>query len=1512
MQPAELATSFDTLRAWDGSQARAFEELSYQLLKQDAPVGTTPVRTGNPDGGVEWYATLNDGSEWGWQAKHVHGIANLLTAMETSVRRVVRDRPQTVKLTFIVSWNLATSTRAGERKSQRQKYEDAVDRWKRDIPGAERIDFALNQGSELLDRLSEPEHRGRAWFWWHQPVFTPAWLDERHSQQREAAGERYRPDLQVDLPIQLDIEALGYDDTVVAEFEHLRQRVVATGGRVRLVPSGSAELVESLRHVLESAAALTTVASETILLASTPGTVLATLQSAASRFLEDADTAETIEVNLERRRRDAPRKGRAKGSADSPEVQHRYGFNQLRDAARALDTWLQSPPGSALRRRLYFLTGAAGSGKTHLFLDAVRRALDHGRPALVLPGGGFGRSDLWASICDQLGLGSVGADTLLGAMDSAAEASGRSGRRFVLLIDALNETTDPDFWRIHLPALRAAIVGWPHVALALSCRDTYLEVVDDGNERAHYEQKVHPGFAGREVEATQRYFDHYGLEAPRIPLLVPEFSVPLFLRMYCESLAAANNPASGLGHEGRVHIFERYLSVKLDRVARRIKPSSSTAFELSAARQRARRALDSLLDELARTGREAVTTARCQELVAGAVGGLESDANAILGAFESEGVLSRELLYLDSRTQEGFRILFQAFADFLILTRRLVGVSDPKTDAAFRSWLLETASWGVGNAAAVVLPESYGIELPDALGLAPSDFPFDGTASLKRRKASGHARRVYRAVVETLPYRESSAITDRTVEILNATLRVIQPNELYAVMFQIAPQPGNRFNAEALHRHLVQLSMPQRDSLFGIATYSEIGDESSPAATLARWASRGPYPDYDPQVVELAAIPLIWLLSSPNRYMRDWVTKALVQLLRGHLDVTLRLLNRFWSIDDPYVVQRLVVVIYGALMRWRGSDIAAAHALSARVRQLVFTKPVRADELLFDAARGVVEWAVAHRCLPQESLDGTRHPYGLGLPAAPPSEGVLKNRYGYRLNPRDDDSYNTIWFSIMDMGDFGRYVIEPGLREFSRYRRGTRFPARPNAPHRRFIKRRWAKFVDSLKPEQTGELTSWLEMGADGTLSPLGWWRAGALTELSTEQEALFASSWSEPKARQFRDDDYPGERAKRWILWRTVRLGWRPKLFGTADQHLGYGRGRDAHKAERWGKKYQWMAYHELLARVADNYQPARNYDDAEPYDGLQQLIGDREIDPSVPPLPYRDFIEHTTSDGLDWGQSPIAIPDWPPARLDFARYQGNVARFVADRETEPTVDTVLRVKDSTGCGWIMLDAFIAQGDPAADETWRGLQQPLTVQTVLAPSNQATGLSRALLHGALRRPSLDVVDTHGHIDCCFAGEVGWGPRGCSHFHRDFGTVEVDGSEWRVAQAVERVTWEAGLYDCSTENSIQAVFPSSFMQARSSLLLDERGPSWTDGGEIVLANFSRRPGDRSNALLARADWLQGFLHGQGLELVVILWHERWAVHDHAVAGEPWEEVTSVGRLDQDLQIHVEDTFRQAR
>jgi hypothetical protein len=97
---------FRSIRIWNGSQDRAFEELCYQLLREPADfpqAGATRVRTGNPDGGVEWYVDLIDGSQWGWQVKYIYIVDSLLGEMANNVKRVVLEHPSLTRLTFCIS-----------------------------------------------------------------------------------------------------------------------------------------------------------------------------------------------------------------------------------------------------------------------------------------------------------------------------------------------------------------------------------------------------------------------------------------------------------------------------------------------------------------------------------------------------------------------------------------------------------------------------------------------------------------------------------------------------------------------------------------------------------------------------------------------------------------------------------------------------------------------------------------------------------------------------------------------------------------------------------------------------------------------------------------------------------------------------------------------------------------------------------------------------------------------------------------------------------------------------------------------------------------------------------------------------------------------------------------------------------------------------------------------------------------------------------------------------------------
>jgi hypothetical protein len=719
----------------------------------------------------------------------------------------------------------------------------------------------------------------------------------------------------------------------------------------------------------------------------------------------------------------------------------------------------------------------------------------------------------------------------------------------------------------------------------------------------------------------------------------------------------------------------------------------------------------------------------------------------------------------------------------------------------------------------------------------------------------------------------------------------------------MAPQRGNLLNGNGLHKYLMRQKMPLRDADFGIATYSELDDEFSSASLLGRWAAAGPYPTYDDEVIELSCIPLCWLLSSPNRFMRDWVTKSLVQVLHGHLAVMRALVERFWNVDDPYVVQRIVAIAYGALLRSPESQRQDAGALAQVICDLVFTPPVRADELLLDAARGIVRFAEANALLSSEAAAVARRPYGLKPPRPAWLESTIDAKYAPRAEVEGAKSYSSIYMSVIGLGDFRRYVIEPGMRPFSKYRVGETYPS-VQPPEARLVKRHWKAFIASLTIDQAAHVSQ-----HEG--DPWALRRALSLStrfesrpDLSESQKDLLRKAVIWPK---FGGDGYPKDAARRWVFQRTLSLGWTPKLFGDTDRYLGRGRGRDQHKAERWGKKYQWIAYHELLARVADNFQPIRERFGESDYEGLHQDIGGRELDPTLPPIPFREFIDH---EGMDhdgkkttaWQLPPVQLQVWPPIPVGLHRYEGNIKAFIADKTTEPTPDKTLIVKDTNGDDWVVLQEEWTEVDSADPKEWRGMQQNVVIESILVKS-QDTSLVRKWLRTKSRRAIRDLFDSNRHADCCYLYEVGQIGPACPSRKDKISAVDVGGKSCQIITTCEEYLWEGSILDCSIGESVQVVLPSTFIQEALTLRIDASGPSWVNSAGVTVLTTYWTSKQNGSALIIRASVLKQFLADHGLDLVADIWFQRVNVKGSINENDEYYEHTIHATLSQNLSIH---------
>jgi len=89
----------------------------------------------------------------------------------------------------------------------------------------------------------------------------------------------------------------------------------------------------------------------------------------------------------------------------------------------------------------------------------------------------------------------------------------------------------------------------------------------------------------------------------------------------------------------------------------------------------------------------------------------------------------------------------------------------------------------------------------------------------------------------------------------------------------------------------------------------------------------------------------------------------------------------------------------------------------------------------------------------------------------------------------------------------------------------------------------------------------------------------------------------------------------RRWICKRAHELGWEHGRFYEFDSSTSSD--RNDHRLERIGKKYQWIALHELAGRMSDNLAflgGYKKFDNGE-FRGLADArkLGLREIDPSL-----------------------------------------------------------------------------------------------------------------------------------------------------------------------------------------------------------------------------------------------------------------------------------------------------------
>ena len=460
------------------------------------------------------------------------------------------------------------------------------------------------------------------------------------------------------------------------------------------------------------------------------------------------------------------------------------------------------------------------------------------------------------------------------------------------------------------------------------------------------------------------------------------------------------------------------------------------------------------------------------------------------------------------------------------------------------------------------------------------------------------------------------------------------------MLLRIATEPDNAFNARHLDARLRAMARPDRDAVWSTLIAGDDLSQGGAVSTLINWSWAGASLA-EPERVELAATVLCWLFTTSHRAVRDRATKALAAMLKNRLGLAASLVERFATVDDLYVFERLLAAAYGAVLQSPGDPQLSRVAGAAWTT--VFAAGAPPPHLLLrDYAAGILLFSAQAGAAPSSAdLTVLNGPFPSTWPLQAVSEGDLQP---YKRFERGKPYSGAIESSCSDHGDFGRYVIDKQCHRWSLR------PASEAGLTAGDLRDRWIDGLEDWGSTEMVEAYAAFCVAALEVQRTRAGWKATADAEARAAEARAAAGQAANAFAALL-----PSERLADWNaglsdlvqthyeggVSRFRTLPKQPFGAGSHSVPIGSGgprsassrssaaaRSRMTHRVERVGKKYQWLALHEACARAADHVAPIRGYasDTLGKYDGAWSTDL-RDIDPTA-----QTRAQHETADGFWW----------------------------------------------------------------------------------------------------------------------------------------------------------------------------------------------------------------------------------------------------------------------------------------
>ncbi|HVX27894.1 MAG TPA: ATP-binding protein, partial [Parafilimonas sp.] len=936
------------LRPFNGDIKNGFEELVCQLARTENIKDKKQfVRVAAPDGGVEAYCILTNGKEYGWQAKFFSSMEDAQwKQIDKSFKTAFDKHPNLVKYYICIPLD-RQEPRIDKQMWFMDKWNEKVTEWKEFAQTNGRIiEFEYWGNSELFDRLSKPENEGKLYYWFGQEELSDNWFAQKLEESIQNLGERYTPEINFDLPIAKVFEGLSRDEFFEQQFilllDDLLRKYNQAVTHVKLEKVNESiqkidALIIQFRKLYEQIDfdEISVIDSQSL-----------------SLVLESCDKIiDSVVYKLYELDSEEKKKQKEKSEYVSDANNYGWEIQDFRKLSNSISEFINFLDGFAVNlsnNPFLILTGEAGIGKSHLLADVAEKRTARKQFTMLLLGQQFSTTeDPWTQIEKLLQI-DCKRDTFLSALNSKAESA---NSRVLIFIDAINEGQGKIIWINHIASFIVAVKRFPNIGVVFSLRTSYekLLIPDIIKEKKQAIKITHYGFANYEYEASKLFFESYGIKQPGIPLLHPEFTNPLFLKLFCKGLSTRGLHEIPDGYEGISTILNFFLEAINEKIS--TKHNQPTNLQI------VQKVIKQIAGKIVDTNNSYMKYDEAFDFITNM-----KEAKSIIDKSQffqdliSEGLLTENYHWKDSHNHfETVYISYERFSDHLVCSNLLenyLNKENPtesfKAGSRLNKLIVDNHTinynQGIIEALSIQLPEMADVEL------------FEAAPQISKNKTIAFA------FLDSIIWRKKDTLHKKLVRYINEiVIKELGLNDYFLnTVLLVTSNPNHLFNSDFLHHHLMQFSMADRDewwTQFIHKDYPGYPDEVSPIKRMIDWSWTNDKREHiSHESIRLLCQTMIWLLTSCNRTLRDAATKAIICLLEERIDILMQLIQTFEQVNDPYVRQRLYAVAYGSAIRT--TDTKLLKSLADLVFQKVFdVDEVFPDILLRDYAKGIIEFA---------------------------------------------------------------------------------------------------------------------------------------------------------------------------------------------------------------------------------------------------------------------------------------------------------------------------------------------------------------------------------------------------------------------------------------------------------------------------------------------------------------------------------------------------------------------------